>query len=132
MWYIHCSSSVLDAETWCKESRTFRFDFLLSAVAFLVWFRLFWNLRVSETFGPMYKMMQSMIEKLAIFFVIWTVILCMFTFVAFLLFGEVRFFYDLFDVWTMYYETALGQWDFKHYEGTNDDGEPLETLYVIG
>jgi len=132
MWYIHCSSSIKEADTYCKDSRTFRFDFLLSAIAFFTWFKLFLCFRVSETFGPMYKMMGNMIYKLVIFLVIWAVILGMFTCVAILCFGEIEFFYNLFDVLIMFFESGLGAWDYSLYHGYNDDQEPLDTLYYIG
>ena len=60
LWYIHCSSSTEDAH-WCRDSIAWRQDFLLAGIAFVVWFKLFLTMRVSETFGPMYKMIWNML-----------------------------------------------------------------------
>ena len=44
MWYIH------------KD--TYRFDFLLAIIAFLTWLKLFFYFRITQTFGPMFRILQ--------------------------------------------------------------------------
>jgi hypothetical protein len=91
LWYIHCTSSVLDADQ-CSRSHLFRLDILLAMVGFLTWLKLFFYLRNTKTFGPLFKMMEHMIVDLSKFMVIWLVIIIMFACVGILMFGELEAF----------------------------------------
>lgn len=87
MWYIHCTSSVLDVEQ-CALSNTFRLDILLAIVGFLTWLKLNFYLRNTKAFGPLFKMMEHMIFDLGKFMIIWLLIIVMFSCVGTLMFGE--------------------------------------------
>lgn len=72
---------------WMIKQNTYRFDFLLSSLVFFTWMRLIFYFRVSQTFGPMFKIMQEMIIDLGKFLAIWLIIQLMFACVAILAFG---------------------------------------------
>ena len=113
---------------WYINEDIYRFDFLLAFIAFFTWLRMFFNFRITETFGPMFRILQQMIIDLGKFLVIWSVILIMFTCVAILAFGELKTFYTFEDTLIFFLESALGQWDMDVYSGTNDHGESLELV----
>jgi len=101
-------------------------------IAFFTWLKLIFFFRVTHTFGPLFKMMQQMIIDLAKFMAIWMVILTMFTCVALLSFGELKSFHSLYDVSLIYFESALGSWNFEVYDEKTDEGKEIESVKVIG
>lgn len=73
----------------------YRIDALLALIGFLIWLRLFFCFRVSQTFGPMFRILYSMVQDLIKFIIIWFVIIIMFSCVGILAFGELETFSDL-------------------------------------
>ena len=73
MWYIH--------------EDTYRFDFLLAICAFLTWLKLFFYFRITQTFGPMFRILQQMLIDLGKFLTIWVIVLIMYSCVGILAFG---------------------------------------------
>lgn len=58
IWYIHCNNPFSeDDKIACPNSSTYRFDYLLAMVAFFTWLKLIFYFRVTNTFGPLFKMM---------------------------------------------------------------------------
>ena len=113
---------VQDADThfilnilWDIHIHTYRFDYFLASVAFMLWFKVFWMCRVSETFGPIYKVLQKMIVDLTYFLAIWSIILVMFSCVGILMFGELNAFQEIHDVLVLNIQAALGAWDMSIY-----------------
>ena len=71
-----------------NQENIYRMDFLLAVMGFLIWLRFFFCFKVSQMFGPMFKIIFSMVQDLVKFLIIWIVILTMFSCVAILAFGE--------------------------------------------
>ena len=67
---------------------TYRFDYLLSFIALLTWVKTIMMFRLSQAFGPMFKIIEKMLYDLGKFLAIWTMILMAFTCVSTLLFGS--------------------------------------------
>jgi hypothetical protein len=63
-----------------------------------------------------------MIVDLAKFMAIWMIVLTMFTCVALLTFGELKNFHSLYKVSLIYFESALGSWNFEVYDEKTDEG----------
>lgn len=74
------------------QTDTFRFDILLAVVTGLFWLKIFFLLKLTRTFGPMIKIIMSMLKDLTTFAVIWSIQLFLFACVGVLLFGEVEVF----------------------------------------
>jgi len=117
IWYIHCNHPASDIdEEQCPKSSKYRFDYMLAMVVMFTWLKLIFFFRVSQTFGPLFKMMQEMVIDLLKFMSIWMLIITMFTCVGALTFGELKTFHGLYDVSLIYFESALGSWDFTVYD----------------
>jgi hypothetical protein len=72
------------------RSNSFRMDILLGCVTGLFWLKIFFLMRLTRTFGPMIKIIMSMVTDLATFAVIWSIQLFLFACVGVLLFGELK------------------------------------------
>jgi hypothetical protein len=59
-------------------------------VAGMFWIKVFFLLKLTRTFGPMVKIIISMIADIMTFCVIWCVQLFFFTCVGILIFGELE------------------------------------------
>ena len=69
-----------------------------------------------------------MIKDLLQFFVIWTIVILMFTCVAMLAFGELEAFQSFFDVFLIYFESCVGSWNLKIYQTPEAD---LENKFIL-
>jgi hypothetical protein len=72
---------------WYIRTGEYHFDFLLAIIVLFTWTKFFLQFRVSQTFGPMFRIIQEMIVELSKFVTIWVVILMMFACVGMLAFG---------------------------------------------
>ena len=70
------------------KNNEFRFDILLAFVSGMFWLKVLFMLRLTRTFGPMIKIIISMIKDIASFCIIWGVQLFFFTCIGVLMFGE--------------------------------------------
>lgn len=109
----------------------YRFDFVLACVAALIWFKCLLLFRVTKTFGPMFKIISIMIKDLLQFFVIWTIVILMFTCVAMLAFGELEAFQSFFDVFLIYFESCVGSWNLKIYQSPSIHLADQENKFVL-
>jgi hypothetical protein len=64
----------------------FRFDILLAFVGGLFWLKIMMLLRLTRTFGPIIKIISSMLETLVIFLILWLIIIMFFACMGMLLF----------------------------------------------
>jgi hypothetical protein len=55
------------------QTGRFHFDFLLAIVAALFWLRMLMMLKLTKTFGPMIKIILTMLNDLMTFSVIWII-----------------------------------------------------------
>jgi len=53
---------------------------------------------------------------LAKFMFIWALIIAMYVSVSLLLFSELKLFHTVFDVWIIYFESAMGSWNLHVYD----------------
>ena len=72
------------------ESEAFHFDYLLAAVAALLWFRLLFMLELNLYFGPLIAIIVSMVIDLVKFILLFVIQLIAFTCVGMLCFPEIR------------------------------------------
>jgi hypothetical protein len=107
----YIGSVVLDL----KEGGAFRINFLLSVVAASFWFKVLFMLQLTKTFGPMIKIIVSMLTDLATFTVLWIIQLFIFACIGYLIFGELYEYRDLQNTLIMLLESSLGHWDFNIY-----------------
>ena len=56
----------------------------------------------------------------------------MFACVALMIFGKLEKFTDFFSILQLYFESSLGNWNMKMYEGVDVDGNRLDDIYVFG
>lgn len=90
------------------ESSIFRFDILLACVSGLFWLKIIFLMRLTRTFGPMIKIIMSMIYDINTFAILWIVQLFFFACVGVLVFGELPEFDNIFDTLVMLFEASLG------------------------
>ena len=72
---------------WLIHNKEYRFDYLLAITAFFQWLKLFFCFRVSQSFGPMFKILYQMTLDLVKFICIWCIVLVMFSCIGILAFG---------------------------------------------
>ncbi len=88
-------------------------DILLAFVAGFIWLRVFILLRMTRTFGPLIKIIVSMITDFGVFFVLWGTQLLMFSCMGTLLFADSASFDNFYDAFIMLFQAALGSWDMS-------------------
>ena len=98
---------------------------MLAGVTLLTWLKTLYLFRVSETFGPIIKIITEMIKDVSKFMIIWLVIIVMFIAVGLLMFGEIHEFHSIGFVTVEYLRSALGEWDMDIYDGQNEFGHEL-------
>ena len=69
-----------------------RFEYILSTLVIASWLKFFFSLRVTKLFGPMYKILYSVVEDLLKFLIIWVFVILMFTCMALLAFSQIETF----------------------------------------
>ena len=74
---------------------------------------------LTDVFGPLITITVKMMGDLLIFFVLFAIELVAFACVGILSFGNLKEYSDLNTTLVMFYESALGNWDFSIY----DDGK---------
>lgn len=106
---------------------------MLAILAGNCWIKLLLRLKVTEKFGPLFKVIEMMIIDLGIFLVLWVFILIMFSSSACMIFAQIDQFSDFFNVLFMYLEYSLGSWNTKIYCNHDFDGDiDLNYLCNIG
>ena len=71
-----------------SKDSAFKINFLIAVVAASFWFKVLMMLQLTKTFGPMIKIVVSMLKDLATFSVLWIIQLFIFACIGFLIFGE--------------------------------------------
>ena len=94
----------------------FRFDFLLAFHAGLIWLKVMTTLKLTRLFGPLIKIVESMMKNLLEFCVVWGLNLVFFTSVGMLLFTEIPAYDSFQDTMIMLIQSSLGTWDFSIYD----------------
>lgn len=72
---------------WLIDQDSYRFDFLLAGVDLFIWIKCLLMFRITNAFGPMFKIMYKMVVDLIKFLIIWTIVLLAFSCVSLLVFG---------------------------------------------
>jgi hypothetical protein len=90
------------------QDNIFRFDILLAAVSGMFWLKIIFLMRLTRTFGPMIKIIMSMIYDINTFAIIWGIQLFFFACVGVLIFGELPEYSNIFDALIMLFEASLG------------------------
>jgi len=128
LWHIHCSHPLTEKDVQlCQGVEYYRFDFLLAAITFLSWMRFLFFLKVSKTYGPLFKIVWENVKDLLKFFVIWSLLILMFICVGYLLFTELQAFQSLFSVFMIFLDSGLGNWSLHVYDTI--DPEMVPTLH---
>lgn len=73
---------------WAKQIGTYPLEYMLAVLAGNCWVKLLLRLRVTQQFGPLFKVIQMMIIDLGIFLVLWIIILIMFSSASCMIFGQ--------------------------------------------
>ena len=73
-------------------------------------------LQLTVTFGPLIRTTMAMLKDLIIFFLLFGLQLIAFSCVAILAFGMVKEFYTIYDAFIVYFQSAMGSWNFIIYD----------------
>ena len=87
-------------------------------------------LQLTVTFGPMLRIIISMIGEVFKFLVIWIIILICMTSVATLLFGELDAYSEFVKVAFIVFDTGLGNYDLAAFE-TLEMGELAGQVFIV-
>jgi hypothetical protein len=77
------------------QERIFDFDYIMAALAMLIWVKVILAIESNRTVGPMLKMITVMTKDLATFIVLWSVILIFFLCVGQLVFVDIETFQSI-------------------------------------
>lgn len=105
----------------------FKMNFLLAVVAACFWFKVLMMLQLTKTFGPMIKIIVSLLKELATFTVLWVTQLFIFACIGYLVFGELFEYRDLQNTLILLLQASLGQWDLRIY-----DNLEIGPMYGVG
>jgi hypothetical protein len=83
---------------WGIHSDSYRFDWLLASIELFTWLRFFIGFRITQTFGPMFKIIYKMLIELFKFLIIWFIIIFIFTCVSILFFNQLDAFSNIIPV----------------------------------
>jgi Polycystin cation channel len=98
-----------------EKDNVFKMNFLLAVVAASFWFKIFMMLQLTKTFGPMIKIIVSMLQDLATFTVLWIIQLFIFACIGYLIFGELNEYRDLPNTLILLLQASLGSSDYTIY-----------------
>ena len=137
MWDIHCVSVEKVPECDAFQGKHYlRFDFLLAVIAICTWIKAIVLLfTLSETFGPIFKIIIKITIDLSKFLIIWLVIIAMFISASLLIFNETEsksLHITVPSVIVYLLESALGKWHIDFYETVNMYGEKEEFISNVG
>ena len=85
------------------ETGAHRFDFLLAFVALVTWIKTIFLFRITQSFGPLFKIILKMGYDLAKFLVIWSMVLMAFSCITLLMFGSFPTFYSITSTFLFYF-----------------------------
>jgi len=91
-------------------------EFYAGVIAFLYFIRLLLSLMLTKTLGPIISTILFMFNDIAIFLVIWLIILVGFTMVGVLTFSELPELNNVPDGFTYFFSAALGSFDLTIFE----------------
>jgi hypothetical protein len=97
------------------NSGDFHFDWLLAAAAFVYWIRFLFMLQLTSLFGPLIRTITAMLRDLFQFLVLFTIELIAFSCVGVLCFGMLKEYEDIGSTMIMFFQSAMGEWDFEIY-----------------
>ncbi|CDW85311.1 transient receptor potential cation subfamily member 4 [Stylonychia lemnae] len=95
---------------------SFRFDILLAIHTGFLWLKVMLLLKLTRMFGPLIKIVESMLVDIGQFAVVWIINLVFFACVGMLLFGEIEVYDHFQDTIIMFIESALGDWNLHIYD----------------
>ena len=92
----------------CEAS--YPFTWILAITALNIWVKFLLRLKMTKTFGPMFKVIVKMTIDLAEFMVLWIFVMMSFTCVSCLVFNGTKYM-SFFEALIFYFESSLGSWD---------------------
>ena len=96
----------------------------------LLWLRIMMLFKLTRFLGPLVKMIENMLNDIAIFMVLFVIELVMFASIGVLLFNSITNYSSMYDAMKTLFSTALGNFDFLIL-ALNDKSEKLGTAYLI-
>jgi ABC-type transport system involved in cytochrome c biogenesis permease subunit len=102
-----------------RKSNTFHFEVLVAVIASTFWLRMFLMLKLTKTFGPLIKIIYVMMRELMIFLVLWGIQLFIFSCIGILTFSSIEEYQGFMNVLILFFQSALGIWDFTIYDNFN-------------
>ena len=105
-------------------------SYLYAAGSAWLWIRIMMLFKLTRFLGPLVKMVENMLNDIAIFMVLFVIELIIFASIGSLLFSSISSFDSLYTSLKTLFSYALGNFDFVTL-ANNDKSEILGTLYVI-
>ena len=99
-----------------RKNNVFHFEVLVAVIASTFWLRMFLMLKLTKTFGPLIRIIYAMMREMMIFLVLWGIQLFIFTCAGILIFSDVKEYDGFVNVMIMFFQSALGIWDFSIYD----------------
>lgn len=117
-----------------RKSNTFHFEVLVAVIASTFWLRMFLMLKLTKTFGPLIKIIYVMMRELMIFLVLWGIQLFIFSCIGILIFSSVPEYEGFMNVLILFFQSALGIWDFSIYNNFNlgaQFGQGFHLVFIV-
>ena len=113
-----------------EVNEEFRISVFLAFMVAFLWFRAILTLQLTETFGPILRILIVMFGDVLKFLFLWGIILFMMASVAALLFGELDPFKSFFDCLLKIFNTVMATYEIGDYDDLRI-GADTGKLYIV-
>ena len=80
--------------------------------SFVMWVNVLYKFRLTRFFGPLIKMVEQMLQDIAVFMILYLVQLVLFASIAHLLFSDISSYRGLFTSMKTLFDVSLGNYSF--------------------
>ena len=98
---------------WQEIKKTSSFSWQLAFLSMNTWVKLLIRMSMTQNFGPLIKVLLNMLGDLAIFYILWSIILLTFTSIGCLVFADLEEYQEFFFTLYMHFEFSLGGFSDK-------------------
>ena len=100
-----------------KDNKGVDFFLVMALFSFVAWIRLFLTMSNTKIAGPTLRILKSMAIQLVNFFVVWGLMLVMFTMIALTYFSKLQEYRTFYGTFMTLLQYSFGVYDLTIYEG---------------
>ena len=99
--------------------------------SFVMWVNMLYKFRLTRFFGPLFKMIEQMLQDISVFMLLYLMQLILFACVGHILFSEIAAYEGIYTGSKTLFDASLGNYSFLTLEG-NSKSDLLGDLFTIG